>query len=129
MKLKDALDNYYFYTGKTSELVRQLGLAGIAVIWLFKKDVAGVPKIPEELFLPLLLIVAGLAADLLHYMSAAVIWGVFHRWKEQQAGGEEEFKAPQQLNWPAIVLFAVKGPAIIAAYVLLFSFLARTVLQ
>jgi hypothetical protein len=128
MKLKDVLDNYYFHTGKTSELVRQLGLAGIAVIWLFKKDVAGVPKIPGELLLPLLLIVLGLAVDLLHYISAAVIWGIFHRWKEKQVGSEDEFDAPRQLNWPAIVFFALKGPAIIAAYVLLLSFLARTVL-
>lgn len=45
MKLKDAREHYYFYSGKTSDLVRQLGLAGIAVIWLFKSDVQGIPKI------------------------------------------------------------------------------------
>lgn len=128
MKLKDALDNYYFHSGKTSELVRQLGLAGIAIIWLFKKDVAGVPKIPEDLLLPLLLIVLGLAIDLLHYMSSAAIWGIFHRWKEQRIGSEDDFDAPSQLNWPAIVFFVLKGPVIIAAYVLLFGYLARTVI-
>jgi len=45
MKLKDAREIYYFYSGKTSDLVRQLGLAGIAVIWLFKYDAQGIPKI------------------------------------------------------------------------------------
>lgn len=89
MKLKDARDNYYFYTGKASELVRQLGLAGIAVIWLFKKEVAGVPKIPEELLLPLVLIVLGLALDLLQYVSASIIWGVFQRWKEKRVEEDE----------------------------------------
>lgn len=128
MKLKDARDNYYFYTGKASELVRQLGLAGIAVIWLYKKEVAGVPKIPEELLLPLVLIVLGLALDLLQYVSASIIWGVFQRWKEKRVEEDDEFEAPRQLNWPAIVFFVLKGPAIIAAYVLLLSFLARTVL-
>lgn len=128
MKLKDARDFYYFHTGKTSELVRQLGLAGIAVIWLFKKDVAGVPRIPEELLLPLVLIVLGLALDLLQYATAAVIWGVYQRWKERRVGEDEEFEAPRQLNWPAIFFFVLKAPAIVTAYVLLLSFLARTVL-
>lgn len=128
MKLKDARENYYFHTGKTSELVRQLGLAGIAVIWLFKKDVAGVPKIPEQLLLPLVLIVLGLALDLLQYVFAAVIWGVYQRQKEKQVAEDDEFEAPRYLNWPAIGFFALKSSAIVAAYVLLLSFLARTVL-
>lgn len=63
MKLKDALENYYFHSGKTSDLVRQLALAGIAVIWLFKYEVTGVPKVPAQLLLPLGLIVCGLALD------------------------------------------------------------------
>ena len=57
MKLKDARDLYYFYSGKTSDLVRQLGLAAIAVIWIFKFEVGGTPKIPNDLGLPLALIV------------------------------------------------------------------------
>lgn len=128
MKLKDARENYYFHTGKTSELVRQLGLAGIAVIWLFKKDVAGVPKIPEELFLPLVLIVLGLALDLLQYVSGSIIWGFYQRWKEKRVEEDADFEAPRQLNWPAIGFFALKAPAVVAAYALLLSFLARTLL-
>ena len=52
MKLKDAREFYYFNSGKTSDLVRQLGLAGIAVVWIFKYDVLGVPKIPAPLLTP-----------------------------------------------------------------------------
>ena len=48
MKLKDAREIYYFYSGKTSDLVRQLGLAGIAVIWLFKYDVQGIAELHGE---------------------------------------------------------------------------------
>ena len=83
MKLKDARDNYYFNSGKTSDLVRQLGLAAIAVIWLFKYEVSGTPKIPGMLQLPLILTIAGLALDLLQYASATAIWGIFHRLKER----------------------------------------------
>ncbi len=32
MKLQDARDFYYFHSGKTSDLIRQLGLGGIAVV-------------------------------------------------------------------------------------------------
>jgi len=128
MKLKDARDNYYFHSGKTSELVRQLGLAGIAVIWLFKFEVQGAPKIPESLFWPLLLIVVGLACDLLQYLVATIVWAVFHRCKER-AGvrSDDDFLAPKQINWPALVFFYLKVASLVAAYILLLLFLARTI--
>lgn len=129
MKLKDARDNYYFYSGKTSDLVRQLGLAGIAVIWIFKYEVAGVPKIPEALSLPLILIVLGLAFDLLQYAVATSIWGIFQRHKEVSGIVEDaEFLAPKQFNWPGIVLFVFKAVSIIAAYGYLLRHLARTII-
>lgn len=129
MKLKDARDFYYFHSGKTSDLVRQLGLAGIAVVWLFKYEVLGVPKIPAQLLAPLVLIVLGLTFDLLQYAVATVIWGVFQRTKERSGLDEAaEFTAPSQLNWPALAFFCLKVTSIAAAYCLLLQHLARTVL-
>lgn len=128
MKLKDARDNYYFYSGKTSDLVRQLALAGIAVIWIFKFDVQGIPKIPEALSWPLTLIVLGLAFDLLQYAVATAIWGVFQRNKELSGTDEETaFLAPRQFNWPAITFFTLKTLSVIVAYVCLLRYLARTI--
>ena len=128
MKLKDARDNYYFYSGKTSDLVRQLGLAGIAVIWIFKYEVQGVPKIPEALSLPLLLIVLGLAFDLLQYAVATSIWGIFQRHKEVRGIAEDaDLIAPKEFNWPGIVFFVLKFVSIIAAYGYLLRHLARTI--
>lgn len=128
MKLKDARDNYYFYSGKTSDLVRQFGLAGIAVIWIFKYEVQGVPKIPEALSLPLILIVLGLAFDLLQYAFATSIWGIFQRHKEVTGIAEDvEFLVPKQFNWPGIVFFVLKVVSIIAAYGYLLRHLARTI--
>jgi len=129
MKLKDARDLYYFYSGKTSDLVRQLGLAGIAVIWIFKNEVQGIPKIPEALALPLILIVLGLALDLLQYTVATSIWGVFQRHKEKSGVGEDvDFLAPKQFNWPTILFFVLKAVSIIVAYAYLLRYLAATVL-
>ncbi len=129
MKLKDARENYYFHSGKTSDLVRQLALAGIAVVWLFKYEVLGVPKIPAQLLTPLVLIVFGLGLDLLQYASATFIWGTFQRKKERAGVAEDvEFTAPPQLNWPALTFFWLKVASIAAAYYLLLQHLARTVL-
>ncbi len=128
MKLKDARDLYYFYSGKTSDLIRQLGLAGIAVIWIFKFEAQGTPKIPQALALPLVLIVIGLAFDLLQYAIATSVWGIFQRRKELSGIGEDaEFKVPRQFNWPTIALFLAKVLAIVAAYVLLLGHLAATI--
>lgn len=128
MILKDARDLYYYFSGKTSDLVRQLGLAGIAVIWIFRGDAHGAPKIPEALFCPLILIVVGLAFDLLHYAVATAIWGCFQRYKEVRVTEEDEFKAPRIINWPSILCFALKTISVIAAYVYLLGYLARTII-
>lgn len=129
MKLKDARELYYFYSGKTSDLVRQLGLAGIAVVWIFKVDVQGIPKIPQALLPPLILIVLGLALDLLQYAVATSIWGIFQRRKELSGIADDaDFLAPKQLNWPTIVFFVLKAASIIAAYVYLLRHLACTIL-
>ena len=129
MNLKDAREFYYFNSGKTSDLVRQLGLAGLAVVWIFKYDVLGVPKIPAPLLMPLVLIVCGLALDLLQYAVATGIWGIFQRTKERAGVSEEaEFTAPPQFNWPALIFFWLKVISIGAAYYFLLAHLARTIL-
>lgn len=128
MKLKDARDYYYFYSGKTSDLVRQVGLAGIAVIWLFKVDVGGVPKVPAELLLPLGLILAGLTFDFAQYAIATAVWGIFQRQKELAKVDEEaEFKAPRQFNWPGVVFFALKVACVGLACALLVWYVGHRV--
>lgn len=128
MNLKDAREFYYLNSGKTSDLVRQLGFAGIAVIWIFKSEVQGVPKIPQTLLFPLSLIVVGLALDLLQYAVATSIWGIFHRSKEKSGISEDaSFVAPRQFNWPALVFFVLKVISIAVAYVLLLRHVACTI--
>src|ERR1700730_14937435 len=119
MKLEDARDNYYALSGKLSDIVRALGFAGIALIWIFKADqAAGRFQIPRELFLPATLIFVGLGFDLMHYVSGAAAWGIFNRWKERQGTGpQDEFTAPPWINWPAIFFFWTKTVVMVAAYV------------
>ena len=49
MNLKDAREHYYFHTGKVSDIVRQLGLGAIAIVWLFRSGDTTAAAIPLEL--------------------------------------------------------------------------------
>ena len=128
MKLKDARDNYYYFTQKTSEIVRQLGFAGIAIVWIFKVEADGKKAIPLELTRPAWLIVLGLIIDFLHYAVASVVWGAYNRYKEKSGIDEEtEFLAFPQINWPTNFLFWAKIVVMAIAYFYLLRFLITKV--
>lgn len=126
MKLEDARENYYYYSQKTSEIVRQLGFAGIALIWVFKTEVEGKIVVPPELLSTGKLIVIGLGFDLLHYVAGTLAWGVYNGIKER-AGTKEgkEFLAPRSVNWPTLFFLWAKVIIISIAYIKLFNFLAQ----
>jgi hypothetical protein len=124
MKLKDTRENYYYFSQKTSEIVRQLGFAGIALIWIFRTGGDGKQTIPSELIPPIGLIVIGLTFDLLQYIAGALSWGIYNRYKEKIGTNENrEFLAPRQINWPTIFFFWAKTIAMVTAYIFLFIFL------
>lgn len=126
MNLASVREFYYFNSGKASDIVRQLALAGIALIWIFKTDIAGQPKLPAELIWPAILIVAGLAMDLLQYVVASAIWGTFGRRKEMSGvGADDEFEAPRELNWPGLFFYGAKVLIIGFAYWLLVLYLVH----
>jgi hypothetical protein len=92
MNLQGYRDTFYFFTGKVSDISRQLAFAGIAIIWIFKKDVPGTGlTVPRELLLPGVFIVLALGFDLLQYCIATVIWFFYYRIKEMR-------ELPRMLN-------------------------------
>lgn len=124
MKLKDARDAYYFYSGKASDVSRQLALAGIALVWIFKVGDATVLTIPADLMRPALAFVLTLLLDILQYGIGALIWGGFARQRERDSVGDDaEFLAPRQLNWPTVTLFWAKLILISVGYALMFQYL------
>jgi hypothetical protein len=126
MKLEDVRTTYNELTGKASDIVRQLGFAGIALIWLFRTEVAGQPRVPHALLLPGLLIVTALTFDLLQYVSGAIVWGALNRAKERAGWPQEkEFTAHPALNWPALFFFWGKVVLLTTAYVRLGIFVAQ----
>ena len=121
MRLKEAREQYYEFSGKLSDVNRQLGFAGIAVVWIFAQGDGDLRlSIPAELLFPLLLFVLGLALDVSHYASAAVLWGWYHRSRERMGASEDCDVSPHRaINWPAIFFFWTKVLSVAAGYLFL----------
>jgi hypothetical protein len=109
MKLSDYKNTYYEMSASASNVARQIAFAGIALIWIFKKDSNIGLALPNELLWPTLLLILGLTADLLQYISASVVWGVFHRTNEAKGHKpDDQLDSPAFLNWPALLFFWAK---------------------
>ena len=130
MKLEDCRKHYYEYSGKASDILRQLAFAGIALIWIFRVTVHGQAQIPEALSVPAVLFACGLAFDLLQYLFATVMWGGFGRYKElkNKTPRDQEFKAPRWINWPGNTFFFLKTISVLMAYIFLIHFLLSLIL-
>ena len=138
MKLKEYKETYYEFSGKASDISRQLAFAGIAVIWIFRLN-ATPPKIPNELLPPLILLVIALLFDIAQYGIATVIWGGFQWKKERDLRKTQEEKKlsdvdldelkldhPSWMKTPQLVCFSIKMVSMGIAYVLLALYLYRT---
>lgn len=124
MNLQGYRETFYTYSGKASDLNRQLGFAGIAIVWLFKKEPTGGLTIPHELVLPSFLIVTSLACDMLQYCLGSVIWRWFYRSKEKH--GVKEDKDLSHNVWlerPIAIMFWLKISLILLAYIFISLFL------
>lgn len=125
MTISDAREFYYFYSGKLSDVVRQLNFAGIAIFWMFRtgNKNGGIPY-SDVLLDPLGLMLLSLTFDLLHYALATLMWGPYQRYKEQRVESEEEFKAPPWLNLPSLCCIILKTVLCVAGYGLLLRYVA-----
>lgn len=130
MKLQDYRNDFYAFSGKASDLNRQLAFAAIALIWLFKRDAGGQLTIPPELLWPGILVVASLTLEMLHYCVASIIWRTFYRAKEKAGVAETtEIDHSIWLERPILALFIAKIACTIAAYIGILIFLAKTLLH
>jgi hypothetical protein len=125
VKLKDARDAYYTYSGKLSDIVRQLSFAGIAVIWIFRASSEnGGIVFQAVLIWPLLFLVVALALDLLHYLYGSIAWSLFaHCADKKGKRDEDEVEPHESINWPSNVFFYSKAAFCVIAYILLIMFL------
>lgn len=115
MKLKDTVEAEEFFTGKASDNVRALGLAGIGVLWLLTGQKVGPP--PRDLLPTAFLLVAALAADFAHYLVASFRYSRFNA-KHERAGlkRDSEVAVPESFNRVQWILFWVKVALVVCAY-------------
>jgi hypothetical protein len=110
-------------SAKASEIIRQMALAGVAVVWIFRSAQQGPNQVPPgELVPPIFLFLMCLGADLLQYLVATVLWQ-YHT-KQAQKGGKKEFTAPDWINQPAWWLFGIKSVLAAVAYLYLILYFA-----
>jgi hypothetical protein len=127
VKRSEADAEYAFYTGKASDLVRQLALGGFAVIWLFKTDTTSGPTVPEDFRVTAVFLLASLAADFAQYAVSAPLWHWFKRKLELDGlKPDDTFTAPDWLYYAPDALFYVKLVALALAYAcLIFALLGN----
>jgi len=127
-ELKEFKEGYYYNSGKASDICRQLSFAGIALIWIFKNDAEGSIALPNDLLWPALFFIACLIFDLLQYVVATAIWGMFNTWHERRGlGPKDEVGAPDYLNWPGVFFFWGKIVLIIIGYVNLLTYVISAI--
>lgn len=126
MKLQDYRNTYYEFSSTASEVARKLSFAGIALIWLFKIESLPIPKIPTELVFPTGLLALSLSFDLLQYIVASAIWGVFQWYQEKKLkdiSEDPDLAAPSILKFPQFLLFWSKLFLAMAAYILIVKYI------
>ena len=131
MNLDTLKQDYDFFSGKVSDLTRQFNLAGIAIIWIFRvgAEGGGIP-FTKALLWPLGMFSLSIAFDLLHYVSSTVAWGLYFRHKDKQGvPRDQEFRAPRQLNWPALAFFWTKTVLTLIGLALLLNHIITELLK
>lgn len=125
MKISELRDCYYESSGKVSEIIRQLALAGIATIWILKvgTDSGGI-KYSKSLLCPLGVFVFCLGLDLLQYVYKTALFGFLnhHYWRKHR-DNDKEIKFAEKWNWPALFFFWLKTVMMVSGYAMLIRYI------
>ena len=129
MKREDVRKAYDQFSSKASDISRQLSLAGIAIIWIFRVgEKTGGVTFSNSLLLPLGAFTLALALDLAHYVYGSLAWSIFNRVKEKQGVADTDvFRAPPWINWPSIAFFYAKVTVTVVAYIYVLWYIWRAI--
>jgi hypothetical protein len=120
MKLSEYRKIANEYTAKASDITRQLSLAGIGIIWIFKNTDGHHAILEPYLVIPLLFLALGLLFDLIHYFLGGWIWINFFRAEEKKAradAADPDIKAPTGKSSVLYFFYYVKIACMLAAYI------------
>src|SRR5258708_6446729 len=119
-------DEFAYSTARAGEITRQLGLAGLAAVWLFH---ASVPQlaIPERFRCAVILIIVALFIDGIQYLVGTVMWGGLVLTKGNLTG-DEPAANHKGIVWVLVVFVIVKILLMILAYAFLLCGIAASIL-
>lgn len=114
---------------KAGDIARQLALAGLGLIWIFKKETpSGDLLIDRTLIVAGLLIILALAVDLFQVVGSALVMDQVLSWlnKRGRSGEEISVEISYPKSWVDFLLisFYLKFALLAIAYLALLSFLA-----
>ena len=130
-KMKDVQDDFYTFSGKASELTRQLALAGIAVVWIFKTTtITNQIKLENELIEILKQLIICLLFDFAHAFIPSLVYGIMnftHRvFKKKKDSDEINYSMVWTI--PEWILFTAKIIFLLIAYFGLWNYLQEKII-
>jgi hypothetical protein len=123
-KLKDLKEDFYAFSSKTSDITRQLALAGIAIIWIFKISSAQKIELAPSTVPILKLLIVSLLLDFCHAFIPSITYGILSN-GHRKNGKTDESEVAYSLWWtlPEWFFFIAKIALLLWAYVCLWRFL------
>jgi hypothetical protein len=113
-------------SGKTSDIARQLSLAGVAFIWIFSggnvvTTSQGHLVVTNDLLAAGLCFVIALGLDLLQYVYRSIAFGFLGWFREKKLQNNKviDTLVPRPLNYPTLFCFWAKVAAVITGYIFL----------
>jgi hypothetical protein len=127
VNIDGAWNEFYAWSGKASDISRQLAFAGIALIWIFKTGPASL-ELPPPLVYSAAALMLCLIFDLCQYLANTIIWAIYVPAKEKEfrdAGKPytDEFEHSPIISLAGWVFFGLKIVALAFGQLKLLSFL------
>lgn len=84
MKLSDIKNDYFTYSTRVSEIIRNLNFAGLALLWILSHEDAECFFNSKENLIPLRLLVFSMVTDVLQYLIQSIIWYTYYMHKRKE---------------------------------------------
>jgi hypothetical protein len=129
-KLKDVKDDFYAFSSKTSDIARQLALAGIAIIWIFRlTEKESIKLLPSTVPILKLLIIS-LLFDFCHAFIPSFTYGFMtNRFKKKGKVDEDDVEYSLLWTIPEWLFFILKVVLLVLAYIQLWLFLDSNLIK
>jgi hypothetical protein len=98
-----------------------LALSAIAIVWLFKRENHGTYEVPENLLVPLVLVILAMSLDFCQYVYRSIVWHVIFRIQEGrlekgEISEQSELYVSSWINLTGYVFFYAKILCLAFAY-------------